>query len=95
MRYSLLLIATLLIATLLHAQTTAYQTLAEAYGALKAGQYEAAIAGFEKALTLEPGRASVHIDAAYACLKIGENRTARLHFQKAMGVGSIQRPYGP
>ena len=86
MRHSLLLIATLLIATLLNAQTAGYQTLTDAYGALKAGQYEAAIAGFEKALTLEPGRASVHKDAAYACLKIGENRAARLHFQKAMDL---------
>ena len=79
MRYSLFFLA-----TLLNAQTAGYQALTDAYSALKAGQYEAAVAGFEKALTLEPGRASIHKDAAYACLKIGENHTARLHFQKAM-----------
>ena len=71
-------------AALLSGQSTDYQALTDAYKALKAGEYESAISGFEKALVLAPERAAVHKDAAYACLKIGENRSARQHFRRAM-----------
>jgi len=73
-----------LYAALLSGQSTDYQALTDAYQALKAGAYESAISGFEKALSLAPERAAVHKDAAYACLKIGENRSARQHFRRAM-----------
>ena len=79
MRFSLIFVA-----TLLSAQSPGYELLSGAYQALQAGAYEQAIAGFEKALVLEPNRAAIHKDAAYACLKIGENRVAREHFKRAM-----------
>ncbi len=71
---------------LLSAQTPAYQVLSDAYAALKTNDYEAAIVNFDKALILEPKRPDVHKDAAYACLKIGENRQARMHFRDAASL---------
>jgi Flp pilus assembly protein TadD len=62
----------------------AYQPLERAYQALRDKNYDQAIAGFEQAIKLAPGRASIHKDLAYALLKIGENERARDHFGEAM-----------
>ena len=59
-------------------------TLQEAYAALAARQYDAAIQGFEQALASDPASAPTHKDLAYALLKIGENERARDHFAAAM-----------
>jgi tetratricopeptide (TPR) repeat protein len=87
MRFSLIFITTLLCA-----QSPGYELLTGAYQALKAGSYEQAIAGFEKALALDPGLAAIHKDAAYACLKIGENRVARGHFKRAIELNPADYP---
>lgn len=62
----------------------AREPLEKAYAALKARDYEAAIAGFVKALEISPGRAVVRKDLAYTYLKTGENEAARDQFAEAM-----------
>jgi Tfp pilus assembly protein PilF len=62
----------------------AYAPLQKAYEALRARNYETAIANFEKAIAVAPKRAAIHKDLAYALLKIGENETARDQFREAM-----------
>jgi Tfp pilus assembly protein PilF len=59
-------------------------TLDEAYSALRAKNYEEAIRGFEQAIKLDPGRASIRKDLAYTLLKIGETEAARDQFAEAM-----------
>ena len=61
----------------------AYAHLDRAYEALRAKEYEAAIAAFEQAIALAPDRPSIHKDLAYALLKVGENTRARDHFAEA------------
>ena len=61
-----------------------YARLDLAYQALRANDYDTAIADFERALATAPGRPSIHKDLAYALLKIGENTRARDHFAEAM-----------
>ena len=70
------------------AQTTdpAYEPLSRAYAALKAHDYDAAAAGFARAIELAPKRASIRKDLAYAYLKIGENDLARDQFREAMAI---------
>ncbi|MGA2119559.1 MAG: hypothetical protein ABSH56_33030, partial [Bryobacteraceae bacterium] len=65
-----------------------YEPLARAYAALKAKDYDAAIAGFLAAGALAPDRASVHKDQAYSYLKIGENELARREFGAAMRLNA-------
>lgn len=62
----------------------AYEPLAQAYKALSARNYDAAIAGFERAIELDPKRASIRKDLAYTLLKIGETESARERFGEAM-----------
>ncbi len=62
----------------------AYEPLARAYAALRAHDYDAAVAGFSRAIELAPQRASIHKDLAYTYLKIGENDLARDQFHAAM-----------
>ncbi|MGA1994146.1 MAG: tetratricopeptide repeat protein [Bryobacteraceae bacterium] len=66
----------------------AYEPLARAYAALKAKDYDAAVAGFRAAGTLAPDRASIHKDLAYTYLKIGENELARREFGEAMRLNA-------
>ncbi|MGO9230407.1 MAG: tetratricopeptide repeat protein [Bryobacteraceae bacterium] len=68
------------------AQTTdpAYEPLARAYAALRVHDYDAAVAGFRRAIELAPQRASIRKDLAYTYLKIGENEIARDEFHAAM-----------
>jgi Flp pilus assembly protein TadD len=62
----------------------AYEPLARAYEALRAKDYDGAVAGFLKGVEAAPGRASIRKDLAYAYLKIGENELARDQFREAM-----------
>jgi Tfp pilus assembly protein PilF len=62
----------------------AYTELDQAYRALKAKEYEHAIAGFERAIALVPDRPSVRKDLAYTLLKVGETAAARDQFAEAM-----------
>jgi tetratricopeptide (TPR) repeat protein len=55
----------------------AYPVLTEAYARLQAREYESAIAGFRRALELEPDRSDVRKDLAYTLLKTGETELAR------------------
>ncbi len=64
----------------------AYEPLARAYAALRAHDYDAAVAGFTSAIGLEPQRASIRKDLAYTYLKIGENDLARDQFHAAMTI---------
>lgn len=61
-----------------------YQPLERAYQALRDKNYDQAVAGFEEAIKLAPGRAAVRKDLAYTLLKIGENEAARDQFGEAM-----------
>lgn len=62
----------------------AYATLARAYDAVRARDYDAAIAAFRAAVEAAPQRAAIRKDLAYAYLKIGENLLAREQFHEAM-----------
>jgi Flp pilus assembly protein TadD len=61
-----------------------YEPLARAYAALKAKDYDGAVAEFRAAGARVPDRASIHKDLAYTYLKIGENELARRQFGEAM-----------
>jgi len=63
-----------------------YAALARAYDALKARDYDTAIANFLKGIEATPGRASIRKDLAYAYLKVGENILARDQFREAMTI---------
>ena len=64
----------------------AYQPLERAYQALRDKNYDAAIAGFQQAITLAPDRASIRKDLGYTLLRVGENEAARDQFGEAMGL---------
>ena len=61
-----------------------YAALESAYLALRAKNYDTAIAKFTEAASLAPGRADILKDLAYTYLKIGENELARDRFEDAM-----------
>lgn len=62
----------------------AYPQLDQAYEALRARNYDQAVASFERAIALAPDRASIRKDLAYTLLKTGENEAARDQFAEAM-----------
>ena len=64
----------------------AYEVLARAYDALRARDYDSAIADFLKGIEAAPNRASIRKDLAYAYLKAGENVLARDQFREAMAL---------
>jgi Tfp pilus assembly protein PilF len=64
----------------------AYAPLSRAYEALKARDYDGAIAGFLKGIEAAPKRAAIHKDLAYTYLKVGENILARDQFREAMTI---------
>jgi len=61
-----------------------YEPVSQAYEALRAKNYDAAIGGFLKGMELAPERASIRKDLAYTYLKVGENELARDQFREAM-----------
>jgi tetratricopeptide (TPR) repeat protein len=62
----------------------AYEPVARAYDALRARDYDAAIAGFLRGIELAPNRPSIRKDLGYTYLKTGENERAREQFQEAL-----------
>jgi predicted Zn-dependent protease len=58
----------------------AYSTFDQAYSALRAREYDTAIALFRSGLVVSPGRNDVRKDLAYTLLKVGEPAAARDHF---------------
>ena len=62
----------------------AYEPLNKAYEALRARNYDDAIALFLKAIEAAPARPAIRKDLAYTYLKIGENTAARDQFREAM-----------
>jgi Tfp pilus assembly protein PilF len=62
----------------------AYAPLARAYDALRARDYDTAVAGFTAAIEAAPARPSIRKDLAYTYLKVGENELARAQFREAM-----------
>ncbi|MGA2136123.1 MAG: tetratricopeptide repeat protein [Bryobacteraceae bacterium] len=62
----------------------AYEPLNQAYAALRAHNYEAAVSLFWKAIAAAPERPAIRKDLAYTYLKIGENIAARDQFREAM-----------
>jgi Tfp pilus assembly protein PilF len=85
---ALVIITTVLVGASASAQIAdpAYAPLEKAYSALRAKDYDLAIASFERAIALAPNRASIRKDLAYTLLKIGENETARDQFGEAMRI---------
>jgi Tfp pilus assembly protein PilF len=71
---------------LAQAPDPAYEPLTRAYEALRAHDYEAAIACFINGIGAAPQRASIRKDLAYTYLKIGENTQARDQFREAMEI---------
>jgi len=82
MRVAVLLVTCSLIRA--QAPDPAYEPLARAYEALRAQDYDTAVAGFLKGIEIVPARAAIRKDLAYAYLKIGENELARDQFREAM-----------
>jgi Tfp pilus assembly protein PilF len=62
----------------------AYAPLEKAYEALRAKDYDRAIASFQQAVKIAPDRPALRKDLAYTLLKIGENEAARDQFAEAM-----------
>lgn len=62
----------------------AYTPLEKAYDALRAKDYDRAIASFREAVKIAPDRPGMRKDLAYTLLKIGENEAARDQFAEAM-----------
>ena len=62
----------------------AYAPLQKAYDALRAKDYDRAIASFREAVKIAPDRPAMRKDLAYTLLKIGENEAARDQFAEAM-----------
>ena len=80
------LLASLAVLSAAIAQTPdpAYAPLTRAYDALRARDYEPAVASFLQAIAAAPARPGIRKDLAYTYLKIGENLLARDQFQEAM-----------
>ncbi len=74
------------------APDSAYEPLSRAYEALKAHDYDSAVANLLQGIELAPGRASIRNDLGYTYLKIGENELAREQFREAMRLepGNVQ-----
>jgi Tfp pilus assembly protein PilF len=62
----------------------AYVPLEKAYAALRAKDYDTAIAQFRGAIVAAPERASIRKDLAYTLLKTGDTEAARDQFAEAM-----------
>lgn len=62
----------------------AHAALEEAYAALRAHDYDAAVAGFREALAAAPARPEIEKELAYALLKTGATLEAREAFSRAV-----------
>jgi tetratricopeptide (TPR) repeat protein len=79
-----LLIALTAVFAAAQAPDPAYAPLEKAYEALRAKDYDHAIAAFQQAVAIAPDRPGMRKDLAYTYLKIGENEAARDQFAEAM-----------
>jgi Tfp pilus assembly protein PilF len=79
-------IVLILLTAALAAQTPdpAYPSLEKAYSALRAKDYDRAVASFNDAVKIAPDRPALRKDLAYTLLKIGENEAARDQFAEAL-----------
>ena len=59
----------------------------QAYDALRAKDYDRAIAGFRQALALAPENAALRKDLAYTLLKVGDTEAARDQFAEVLRLG--------
>lgn len=66
------------------AKDPAYEPLSKAFDALRAHDYDTAIAFFGKAAALSPQRADIRKNLAYTLLKTGDSETARKQFGEAV-----------
>jgi Tfp pilus assembly protein PilF len=80
----LLAILAVLSAAVAQGPDPAYTPLTRAYDALRARDYDPAVAAFLQAIAASPARPDIRKDLAYTYLKIGENLLARAQFQEAM-----------
>ncbi len=64
---------------------------ARAYEALRASDYDRAIASFRKAITAEPEKAALRKDLAYTYLRAGETAAARDEFAEAVRLDPADR----
>jgi tetratricopeptide (TPR) repeat protein len=62
----------------------AYQSLSQAFEALRATDYDTAVDAFRKAVSISPNRTDIRKNLAYALLKTGESEAAREQFGEAM-----------
>ncbi len=69
----------------------AYAPLQAAYDALRAKDYDRAIASFRQAIAIAPGRAAIHKDLAYTLVKIGENENRPRRIRRSGPAGSQRR----
>ena len=67
-------------------QDPAYQDLARAFEALRARDYDRAIASFQQAALVSPQRTDIHKNLAYTLLKAGETDAAREEFGLAAKI---------
>jgi Tfp pilus assembly protein PilF len=74
----------ILFAATAFAQDPAYEPLSKAFDALRLRDYDSAIASFDKASALAPGRADIRKNLAYTLLKTGDTDLARDQFGEAM-----------
>ena len=74
------------VALLAQVSDPAYEPLTRAYAALRARDYDAAIAGFLQGIAVAPDRVAIRKDLGYTYLKVGENDLARDQFEAAMRV---------
>lgn len=82
--YIFILFLTLSVAGLCQTSDPAYAPLEKAFEALRAKDYDGALASFRHAISLAPDRPSIHKDLAYTLLKIGQTEAARDQFGEAM-----------
>lgn len=62
--------------------SSAAEEAGRGYAALRAGEYDAAVAAFERALEADPGLRHVRKDLAYTLLRRGDREAARDHFDR-------------
>jgi tetratricopeptide (TPR) repeat protein len=83
--FRVMLVVTLAVAPMAAAESAkpSYGALETAYSALRARDYDRAIASFREAIRLGGGTPGVHKDLAYTLLKTGDNEAARDEFAEA------------
>lgn len=76
----------LVILLLLRGDVPAARLAEQGYAELRAGRYDAAVAGFRESLALDPAQAHLRKDLAYTLLKRGDREEARDEFERALAL---------